>query len=73
MFWEDNLVGNWALRYQYPNHVYIVRTNNEIVPEVLGLIIPLNVSSRRSLVGQFCEWQSLVASLVHVNLEVGRD
>ena len=52
----------------YENMYFIRKSFIAIVAEVLSSN-PLNVSFRRTLVGdKLTEWYSLVASLVHINL-----
>jgi len=62
---------NQKLKDRFPNLFNIVRRKHATVVEILSSN-PLNVSFRRVLVGdQLTEWFSLVASLVHVNLNEG--
>ena len=64
---------NQKLKDQFPNLFNIVQRKHATVVEILSSN-PLNVSFRRVLVGdQLTEWFSLVASLVHVNLNEGMD
>jgi len=64
---------NQKLKDQFPNLFNIVRRKHATVVEIL-CSNPLNVSFRRVLVGdQLTEWYSLVASLVHINLNEGMD
>ena len=64
---------NQKLKDQFPNLFNIVRRKHATVVEILSSN-PLNVSFRRVLVGDLLtEWYSLVASLVHINLNEGMD
>jgi len=72
-FWEDKWLGSQALKIQYPNLFNIVWKKQATVADVLNST-PLNVSFRRALVGnKLLEWQSLVARVVFINLNEGRD
>ena len=65
--------GNQKLKDQFPNLFNIVREKHITVAEVLSSN-PLNVSFRRALVGvKLTEWYNLVASLLHINLNKGKD
>ena len=62
-FWEDNWLGNWKLKDQFPNLFNIVRRKHATIAEVLSSN-PLNVSFRRALVGdKLTEWYCFVAIL----------
>ncbi|WVZ51061.1 LOW QUALITY PROTEIN: hypothetical protein U9M48_002247 [Paspalum notatum var. saurae] len=69
MFW----FGNQSLKYLYPNLFNIVRKKHATVAKVLSTN-PLNVSFRRALFGdKLLEWHTMVASLVHINLNGDTD
>ena len=58
---------------QYPNLYNIVRKKHATVADVFSAI-PLNISFRRSLVGnKLLEWRNLVATIAQVNLNEGID
>ncbi|WVZ62463.1 hypothetical protein U9M48_012212 [Paspalum notatum var. saurae] len=68
-FWEDVWLGNQSLKYFYPNLFNIVRKKHATMTEVLSTN-PLN----RALVGdKLLEWRTLVARLVHINLNEDND
>jgi hypothetical protein len=49
-FWEDVLLGNISLAYQYPNLYNIIRNKNVLVADVLNQSL-LNIRFNRVLVG----------------------
>ena len=66
-------MGSQVLKIQYPNLFNIVRKKQATVADVLNST-PLNVSFKRALVvNKLLEWQSLVARVVFINLNEGRD
>jgi hypothetical protein len=72
-FWEDPWLGKVPLMLVYPNVYRVVRRKNMSVAQVLSTT-PLNVSFRRSLVGELWEeWLDLVGKIVDVSLTEHRD
>jgi hypothetical protein len=72
-FWEDKWLGNQSLMFQYPSLYQIVRHKSGTVANVFRYA-PLNVSFRRSLVGQnLILWYNLVQRLVYVRLSTDKD
>ena len=66
-------MGSQALKIQYPNLFNIVWKKQATVADVLNST-PLNVSFRRTLVGnKLLEWQSIVARVAFINLNDGQD
>lgn len=66
--WEDKWLGNFSFKDRYPSLYAIVRRRNDTFANVMRSV-PLNVSFRRSLVGQNLDkWHSLCASIVHIDL-----
>ena len=65
-----------ALKFHYPNLFNIVRQKNATIADVLGSN-PLNVSFKRALMGNLNVGMdinlNLVASVMHINLNVGMD
>ena len=63
-FWEDAWLGNVAFKDQYPSLYNVVRKKSASVSVVLRSN-PLNVSFRRSLVGNnLIAWHNLVARVM---------
>jgi len=72
-FWEDIWLGNQPLKSQYPSPYNIVLKRYATVAEMFSSR-PLNISSRRSLIGdKLTDWYNLVARLLNVDLQEGRD
>jgi hypothetical protein len=72
-FWEDKWLGKDPLMTVYPNLYRIVRRKNMSVAQVLSTT-PLNVSFRRSLVGENWEdWHVLVGKVMAVTLTEHKD
>jgi hypothetical protein len=67
-FWEDKWIGNRALKEQYPTLYRITRHMHKSVASVFSMI-PLNISFRRSLLGDnLASWHNLVARISHDTL-----
>ena len=72
-FWEDKWLGNLAFKDKYPSLYSIVRRKSSTIANVMRSV-PLNVSFRRSLVGQnLAYWHELCASIVHIQLNQSSD
>ena len=72
-FWEDTWLGNTPLKYQYPSLFNITRKKHASVATVLGAT-PLNISFRRSLVGNNrIAWLDLVARVMSIQLSDRKD
>ncbi|WVZ62477.1 hypothetical protein U9M48_012225 [Paspalum notatum var. saurae] len=72
-FWEDTWLGGVALKYQFPSLFNIVRKKQATVAEVLGSS-PLNVSFRRSLIGnKLRDLENITAKVMNLNLQEGND
>lgn len=66
--WEDIWVGNSSLRDKFLSLYNIVRKRNVSIATVMNSV-PLNVSFKRTLVGQnLINWHNLVALILHTNL-----
>jgi hypothetical protein len=65
-FWEDRWIGIVPLKQHFPNLFRIVRHKHDSVASVFSKV-PLNVSFRRSLLGDnLAQWFNLVSKIVHV-------
>ena len=65
---QDIWIGNTSLQNKFPGLYNIVRKKHATVAQVLSSN-PLNVSFRRSLVGNNLQcWHRIVASVVDINL-----
>ncbi len=72
-FWEDKWLGNLAFKDKYPSLYSIVRRKSSTIANFMRYV-PLNVSFRRSLVGQnLTYWHELCASIVHIQLNQSSD
>jgi hypothetical protein len=72
-FWEDKWIGNRPLKEQYPTLYWITRHMHKSVASVFSMI-PLNISFRRSLLGDnLASWHNLVARISHVTLNTRSD
>jgi hypothetical protein len=72
-FWEDEWLGAYALRDEYPNLYNIARRRNATVADSFRSR-PLNISFRRSLVAEnLHSWNQLVLRLAHIHLRERAD
>jgi hypothetical protein len=72
-FWEDKWLGNYSLKEVYRTLFAITRKKHISVASVFSTV-PLNISFRRSLVGNnLIQWHNLVARVAHTRLHDSED
>ena len=73
-FWEDTWLGDQSLQAQYPSLYNITNRKNISVHDVLAAAPPLNMSFRRSLIGNnWAAWSQLCLRLMNVNVSQSPD
>jgi hypothetical protein len=72
-FWDDTWLGDKSLKDTYPSLYHIARDKKVTVSKVMSSV-PLNISSRRSLVdNNLRHWLHLVSRVSNVDLVDGKD